>query len=129
MRFSATIYRLKQDYGFKAELVTVTDLVVDPSTGDQEPNEIVQDIGTVVLMPSRVVASSFAVFRTRNHPGGAFYTKFETIALIDRNELVAELLVVNGDTLRIPSRQEEYKVAEYLDLIGEEFIELGLEKI
>lgn len=126
MGFDATIYLLQKRYGMSAKVIKNSDLVVNPETGTQESQVIEISVGTVIVLPSRVVAQALAIFRTRDHPGGAFYTTHETIALIDRDCLPSTFKVDMNDNLRLVDTDRIYRIGEILDLHGEQFIELGL---
>lgn len=124
--FGATIYRLQRQYGKIGRVIHRGPLVVNPATGQQEHNEEIEAVGTVIVLPSRVVAQTFSIFRTRDHPGGAFYTQHETIALIDRGALPTTFAVDMNDRLYLPEDEHTFDISGILNLHGEQFVELGL---
>lgn len=126
MAFDATIYLLQKRYGYASEVVKISDLQVNPNTGEQASHKVSTPVGVAIVLPSRVVAQTLAVFRSKDHPGGAFYMTHETIALIDRGCLPSDFKVDMNDRFVLPERNEQFRIGEILDLHGEQFIELGL---
>lgn len=125
--FGATIYSLKRKHGYSGVLEHDSDLTVDPDSGEQRKTTVSQDLGTVILLPSRVVAQTFMIFRTKNHPGSAFYTLHETIGLLDRTCLPKDFKVFKSDRLIL--KGITFNIKGILDLHGEQFVEFGLEDL
>ena len=108
------------------ELVHTEKLPIDLETGRQDSTSVRTPIGRVILLPSRVVVRTFSVFRSKDHPGGAFYSEHELIGLIDRRELASSVEIKIGDVVEALLKEESYKIAGILNLYGENFVEVGL---
>ena len=124
MAFASTIYQLKKQYGKPGTLEHRGSSHVDTATGQESVETESENVGTVILLPSRVVAQTFMVFRSKNHPGSAFYNEHRMIALLDRREVSPNCKVDMNDRLILG--ELTFNVSGILDLHGEHFVELGL---
>lgn len=120
MKYNAVIYSLKRQYSVQATLVHYEDPQVDVASGSVISSETIVNIGQMIVLPSRVIAASLSVFRSKEHPSGAFYLRHEVVGLVDRKSLYKDLNISVGD------RINNYSVAGVLNLYGELFIEVGL---